>query len=107
MNSDLEKRIMKRVYYLSIYKSFRSRVPLKVLLLAITLSASTKLISYKVIYNYLSGLSFENMFRYSIHSIANAPVVKLLILALAILLVISVVRDMVVNSIRRSRRIGA
>ncbi len=101
MNSDLEKRIMKRVYYLSIYKSFRTRVPLKVLLLAITLSLSTRVISYKTIYNYFINLEVKNTFNYAFWSVVHAPIIKLAILSVVILLIISVLRDLIKNGIKK------
>ncbi len=93
MKSELEKRIMRRVFLISLYKNIRNRVPLKVLMLTIILSLSTKMISYKTIYGYFSEIKVEDIFSYVTTTVSNAPIFKIIILMAIVWLIISVVRD--------------
>ena len=95
MKSELEKRIMKKVYLMSLYKSFKARVPLKVFLLTIILSLSTKIISYKTIYNYFTDLDLQNKITYIYGSIINAPFLKISVFIIVLILVFSVFKDFI------------
>lgn len=86
---------MRRVYLLSLYKNFRARVPLKVLLLTIILSLSTKMISYKIIISTILNMKVKETFVYVINTIIAAPFVKVAVLALIMFLIYSTVKDLV------------
>ena len=95
MKSELEKKIMKKVYIMSLYRSFKARVPLKVFMIAIMLSLSTKMISYNTIYSYLSSQDLENKLSYAYWSIVHAPFLKIAVLMIVLYLIFSVFKDFI------------
>lgn len=84
---------------ISLFREFRKRTPLKVFLLAIVLSYSTKVISYKVVWGYLINLNFSNQISYLYRSFIGASPIKIILIIIIAGLLLSVMYSLV-KSIR-------
>ncbi len=87
---------------ISFLREFKSHTPIKALLLAIVLSFSTKVISYKVIIGYLSEKGILDQISYIFNSLIHTSIVKLFIIACIGYLSFSVCRS-IVKAVRQSQ----